>query len=102
MIPTGEQPRFPGGEVPRRWLDRSQVLEGRRLYWMGRRAQDLVLSAAALALLWPLMGLVALAIWLDSPGASPIFVQDRVGPGRPAVPVLQVPVDGARRRGPAG
>ena len=79
MRPTGEQPRFPGGEAPRRWLDRSQVLEGRRLYWMGRRAQDLVLSAAALALLWPLMGLVALAIWLDSPGASPIFVQDRVG-----------------------
>ena len=46
---------------------------------MGRRTQDLVLSAAALALLWPLMGLVALAIWLDSPGASPIFVQERVG-----------------------
>ena len=80
MRPTGKQPFSPGGEAPPqgRWLDRRQVLD-RRLYWMGRRTQDLVLSAAALALLWPLMGLVALAIWLDSPGASPIFVQERVG-----------------------
>ena len=80
MRPTGEQPFPPGGEAPPqgRWLDRRQVLD-RRFYWMGRRTQDLVLSAAALALLWPLMGLVALAIWLDSPGASPIFVQERVG-----------------------
>lgn len=80
MRPTGKQPFPPGGEAPPqgRWLDRRQVLD-RRLYWMGRRTQDVVLSAAALALLWPLMGLVALAIWLDSPGASPIFVQERVG-----------------------
>ena len=80
MRPTGKQPFPPGGEAPPqgRWLDRRQVLD-RRFYWMGRRTQDLVLSAAALALLWPLMGLVALAIWLDSPGASPIFVQERVG-----------------------
>lgn len=80
MRPTGKQPFPPGGEAPPqgRWLDRRQVLD-RRFYWMGRRTQDLVLSAAALALLWPMMGLVALAIWLDSPGASPIFVQERVG-----------------------
>ena len=80
MRPTGKQPFPPGGEAPPqgRWLDRRQVLD-RRFYWMGRRTQDVVLSAAALALLWPLMGLVALAIWLDSPGASPIFVQERVG-----------------------
>ena len=80
MRPTGKQPFPPGGEAPPqgRWLDRRQVLD-RRFYWMGRSTQDLVLSAAALALLWPLMGLVALAIWLDSPGASPIFVQERVG-----------------------
>ena len=80
MRPTGKQPFPPGGEAPPqgRWLDRRQVLD-RRLYWMGRRTQDVVRSAAALALLWPLMGLVALAIWLDSPGASPIFVQERVG-----------------------
>lgn len=65
----------PGG----RWLDRRQVLDGKRRYWMGRRTQDVILSAGALAVLWPLMGAVALVIWLDSPGASPIFVQDRVG-----------------------
>lgn len=62
-----------------RWLDRRQVLDSKRRYWMGRRAQDVILSAGALAVLWPLMGAVALVIWLDSPGASPIFVQDRVG-----------------------
>lgn len=65
----------PGG----RWLDRRQVLDSKRRYWMGRRTQDVILSAGALAVLWPLMGAVALVIWLDSPGASPIFVQDRVG-----------------------
>ena len=83
MIPT-ENKTFPAdgpgaGPPSARWLDRRRVLEDKRRYWMGRRTQDVLLSAGALAVLWPLMGLVALVIWLDSPGASPIFVQDRVG-----------------------
>lgn len=60
-------------------LDRETVLHNGRKYWLVRRAQDIVLSAAALLLLWPVMLLVAIIIRLDSPGASPIFAQTRVG-----------------------
>lgn len=61
------------------WLDRRQVQQGRRLYRAARRFQDVLLAGAALAVLWPAMGAVALAVWLDSPGGSPFFVQQRVG-----------------------
>ena len=60
-------------------LDREQVLRSRRKYWVIRRTQDVLLSAAALLVLLPVMLIVALAVWIDSPGASPIFAQDRVG-----------------------
>ena len=52
-----------------------------RAYLAGRRAQDIILSLVALVLLLPLMLLIALAIVIDSPGASPIFAQQRVGKG---------------------
>lgn len=61
------------------WLDRRQVQQGRRLYRAARRFQDVLLAGAALAVLWPAMAAVALAIWLDSPDGSPFFVQQRVG-----------------------
>ena len=60
-------------------LDRDQVLRLRRNYWVVRRTQDILLSVLAILVLWPVMLLVALAVWIDSPGASPIFAQDRVG-----------------------
>jgi len=60
-------------------LDREQVLRNSRKYWTMRRIQDVALSVLALALLWPLMLITAVAIVIDSPGASPIFVQTRVG-----------------------
>ena len=60
-------------------IDRTHVLHSKRLYWVARRAQDIVLSSIALLILWPLMAIVALIIWIDSPGASPIFAQERVG-----------------------
>ena len=67
--------------LPRRAaeLDRTHVLHSKRRYWIGRRAQDIVLPLAALLVLWPLMLIIALVIWIDSPGASPIFAQERVG-----------------------
>lgn len=61
------------------WLDRRQVQQGRWLYRAARRFQDVLLAGAALAVLWPAMAAVALAVWLDSPGGSPFFVQQRVG-----------------------
>lgn len=60
-------------------LDREEVLYADRWYWKGRRTQDVVLSLLALLVLWPFMLLVGLVIVLDSPGASPIFAQTRVG-----------------------
>ncbi len=60
-------------------LDRDEVLYSRRNYWKLRRGQDIILSVLALLLLWPVMLIIALVIWLDSPQAGPIFAQDRVG-----------------------
>lgn len=60
-------------------LDREEVLRTRRRYWAIRRTQDILLSAIALLILWPLMAVVALIIYIDDPHGSPIFVQTRVG-----------------------
>ena len=60
-------------------LEREEVLAAKRLYWVGRRAQDIVFSALALLVLWPVILIFALIIVIDSPGASPFFKQERVG-----------------------
>lgn len=60
-------------------LDREAVLTGAKRYWVLRRSQDVVLSIAALLVLWPFLVLTALIIVLDSPGAGPIFSQTRIG-----------------------
>ena len=60
-------------------LDRETVLRQGSKYWFLRRFQDVVLSVLALLVLWPFMLIVALVIVIDSPGASPIFAQTRVG-----------------------
>lgn len=60
-------------------VDREELLRKDRGYWRLRRLQDVVLSAAALLVLWPFMLLVCLFIVIDSPGASPIYSQTRVG-----------------------
>lgn len=60
-------------------IDRKQNLRDHRWYWIGRRTQDVILSALALLVLWPLMLVVALAIVIDDPSAGPIFTQERVG-----------------------
>lgn len=60
-------------------LERKTVLQGSKWYSALRRFQDVVLSLAALLVLWPVMLLVAVIIVLDSPGAGPIFAQTRIG-----------------------
>ena len=60
-------------------LDRETVLHQSSKYWFLRRFQDVVLSVLALLVLWPFMLIVALVIVIDSPGASPIFSQTRIG-----------------------
>lgn len=66
--------------IPRKpMIDRKALLRQDRRYWRLRRFQDIFFSGLALLVLSPIMLLVALIIYIDSPGASPIFVQDRVG-----------------------
>ena len=60
-------------------LDRETVLGNNKKYWLLRRTQDIFLAVLALLLLWPVMLIVALIIVIESPGASPIFSQTRVG-----------------------
>ena len=72
--------QIPQDPPPRQeMLNREEVLRRRKGYWFIRRTQDIMISVIALLLLWPLMLVVALIIVIDSPGASPIFVQTRVG-----------------------
>ena len=61
------------------YIDRDKMLHAKKAYWLGRRLQDIFFSFIALVILLPFLALLALVIWLDSPGASPIFVQERVG-----------------------
>ena len=60
-------------------IDRKQNLREHRLYWVGRRTQDVVLSALALVVLSPVMLATAIAIVVDDPSAGPIFSQERIG-----------------------
>ena len=59
-------------------MDIADVLARRKPQLIAKRAMDIVLSACALAILWPLLLLIALAILIDDPG--PVFYrQVRVG-----------------------
>ena len=60
-------------------LDRDKVVKQRKNYWFVRRTQDILISTLGLLVLWPLMVVMAIIIVIDSPGASPIFTQIRVG-----------------------
>lgn len=60
-------------------LTREEALQGKEFYWFMRRAQDIFFSLLAIIVLFVPMLIVALIILIDSPGASPIFVQTRIG-----------------------
>lgn len=62
--------------------ERNAVISERKTvnwYAYAKRFQDVLISSFALLLLWPLYLLIALVIVIDSPGASPVFSQIRVG-----------------------
>ncbi|MDO4740651.1 MAG: sugar transferase, partial [Eubacteriales bacterium] len=67
---------FPDGRCR---IDREEVLRQERRCGQLRRAQDIALSSLALVALCVPMLIVALVVWLEKPGASPIFTQIRVG-----------------------
>ena len=59
-------------------MDIAAVLEKRKLQLVLKRAMDIIISGGALAVIWPLLLLIALAIKIDDPG--PVFYrQVRVG-----------------------
>lgn len=60
-------------------LDRKAILKRDQKYWLVRRSQDVIFSAIALIVLSPIMLILALAVFLDDPHGSPIFVQERCG-----------------------
>lgn len=113
MVKPASYPMAVGYDVPsvdtiRRplTLDLSEVSHEDRVYWAVRRAQDILLSSLALVALSPLLLITYAAIWIDSPGASPIFTQQRGRTQRQAVQDVQVPhhVPGRRTeaQGPDG
>ena len=49
------------------------------LYGFFKRVFDIVCSLLGLIILFVPLAIIAIVIWIDSPGASPIYRQDRVG-----------------------
>lgn len=60
-------------------LVREKVMAEKQCYRILKRVQDIILSLLALIILFIPMLILSLIIWLDSPGASAIFCQRRVG-----------------------
>lgn len=60
-------------------LDRKEQLRTKKGYWFWRRSQDVLFSALALLLLWPVMLVLAIVIYLDDPHGHPVFSQVRCG-----------------------
>ena len=60
-------------------LDRNKKKKKKRLYWFGRRFQDIFFSGLALIILSPILLLTALIVYIDDPHGSPIFSQIRCG-----------------------
>ena len=58
-------------------LDKSDLLKKKKLYWFGRRFQDIFFSGLAMIVLFPVMVLTALVVFIDDPHGSPIFCQIR-------------------------
>lgn len=60
-------------------LDKSDLLKKKKLYWFGRRFQDIFFSGLAMIVLFPVMVLTTLVVFIDDPHGSPIFCQIRCG-----------------------
>lgn len=55
------------------------VVSGTPFYLIMKRAFDIIFSILALIVLLLPMLVVALVVYIDSPGASPVYVQERLG-----------------------
>lgn len=68
-----------GDRAHRVMLDRNEIQNTKKAYCFFKRLQDIVLSIVALIILAIPMLILALVIYIDSPGASPFFKQKRIG-----------------------
>ncbi len=60
-------------------LNKEEVLNKKKLYWVRKRVQDIFFSGLALIVLSPIMLLTAIIVYIDDPHGSPIFSQVRCG-----------------------
>lgn len=60
-------------------LDKNRILSEKKNYLRFKRFTDIACSFIGLILLSPLMLITALAIIIDDPKGSPIFLQERIG-----------------------
>jgi sugar transferase (PEP-CTERM system associated) len=67
-------------DLSRSWLILSDGFRKSRPLMAAKRCGDITLSLISLALMLPLMGIIALAIWLET-GTPILFRQERVGKG---------------------
>lgn len=57
----------------------SEDIEKRKIYYVFKRIFDFTASLAAIIVLSPVLLIISLAIFIDDPHGSPLFVQERVG-----------------------
>ncbi len=60
-------------------LNQKKAQDDKKLYRLAKRSQDIIFSLIGMVVLSPLMLICAIVIVIDSPGAGPFFMQDRVG-----------------------
>lgn len=57
----------------------TDIMKNKPVYNWVKRIADVLFSTLALVVLTPAMAIIAVAIYVDDPHASPIFIQERVG-----------------------
>ncbi len=70
--------KLPMDYISENWLLIHSMMKNKTYYRHVKRVLDVALAVAVLAVIWPLMGLIALTIRLDSPGPA-LFRQERLG-----------------------
>jgi lipopolysaccharide/colanic/teichoic acid biosynthesis glycosyltransferase len=70
--------RLPLDEVSKRWVLERGIVRPRQVIVVAKRTADIVVSGAGLILLMPVMGILALAVKMSSPGPV-LFAQVRQG-----------------------
>ena len=60
-------------------LDKNEIVHNKGCYFFLKRLIDIIFSLLALVLFSPILLIISIIVFIDSPKASPIFIQERVG-----------------------